>query len=156
MEALAKNMAWLIATLCPRKKLIIMNASEVDFYHSVEKDRWRHHKECNLLLDGFKQISKNLSICDVRKYVKTTEDVTDNIRHYQRRIYLQLAGEIERIAQEKFSVERCFPERKQSCSHSGGDYSISREFWIDVGQGDEYGKVVEQNKFCVTEEAADV
>ena len=91
------NIKWLYDQLPPESLFIVLNGSEIPKAHPIEKDRWRHHQTFNQILERTSQKHARMAICDVRKFVRTSDDITDNIRHYKRRNYFFIANEIERL-----------------------------------------------------------
>jgi FkbH-like protein len=93
----AVNLNWMRNRLGEDKLVVILNASEVKLVHETEIDRWEHYKGYNRILDDFQKDKRRAVICDVRKIVTGESDVTDNIRHYSRHKYFEIAGELVQI-----------------------------------------------------------
>lgn len=85
------------------KQIVFLNGSEVKMNSSEPESKneegvAEHHKKMNAVLDAF--VLKHADRCkivDVRRYVKDVSDVKENIRHYQRIHYVELAYELMRI-----------------------------------------------------------
>jgi len=99
-KTLRENLSWLRSRLPSKKALILINASEVIKEHPIEIDRWRHYRTMNAVVDDFVGKQPDVYLCDVRKFVRTEKDVTDNIRHYHRKTYLQIAREVKDIIEK--------------------------------------------------------
>lgn len=78
-------------------KLIIINGAEVSHENPSEPDRYLIHREYNQVVDRFVKRNENTELLDVRKFVTSRNDLTNNIRHYQRNIYYEMARELSRI-----------------------------------------------------------
>lgn len=88
-----KDLEWLVSII--KKPIIFLNGAEINFNNPNEIGAYERHKIMNHSLELF--VSKHRDQCtivDVNKYVKNYNDLTDNIRHYQRKIYIDLAKEI--------------------------------------------------------------
>ncbi|MDR2038962.1 MAG: HAD-IIIC family phosphatase [Bacteroidales bacterium] len=84
--------------------IIFINGSEVDDGFSAEKGSTQRHRDMNKSLESFIKGNSNCFLLDVRKYVKNREDVTNNIRHYQRLIYKDLASELMTILEKQLDL----------------------------------------------------
>ncbi len=71
--------------------IIFINGTEVGSPAKNEKDALKRHKQMNLILDNFIGSSNNTYLLDVRKIIKDKNQVTNNIRHYNRTSYQKLA-----------------------------------------------------------------
>ncbi len=100
------DMAWLADALPPSARLIVINGAEVPVQRPNEPDRHLRHMEMNTALDEVASRVANLTVCDVRPIVTSPEDVGNNLRHYQRRCYIQMAEEIRRISGSTVEVKR--------------------------------------------------
>ena len=92
-EEFKKDLEWLISSV--ESPIIFLNGSEVNKENKNEIGAVDRHKIMNKALEEV--VNKHSSKCkliDVRKFVKTEYDVTDNIRHYKREAYIEIAKEI--------------------------------------------------------------
>lgn len=99
-----ENLKWLRKNIPAATKLIILNGSEVNLPHKLEKDRYLHHIKMNSVLQRFVESTEGVYIVDVNKHIKTIGDVTDNIRHYKREYYSKIAMDINEIIQKELST----------------------------------------------------
>lgn len=92
-EDFIADLSWLHDNIS--KPIIFINGAEIPDFNPSEPGAYKRHQEMNAALDDF-IISHNSSckLLDVRKYVKTRSDNKDNIRHYQRPIYIHMAEEL--------------------------------------------------------------
>ena len=82
--------------------LIIINGAEVVSPCEYESDRHLMHREMNAIVDEFiKNHPDNTALLDVRKFVTSSNDLADNIRHYNRDIYFKLAKELAFLVKEE-------------------------------------------------------
>lgn len=77
------------------KPIIFINGAEVPDFNPSEPGACQRHHEMNGVLDKFIAThADKCSLLDMRAIVKSREDNKDNIRHYQRPIYIKLAEEM--------------------------------------------------------------
>jgi FkbH-like protein len=106
ISAFQDNVRWL-AGLLPASQLILLNAPEVEVENVLEQDRHLHHRRLNEALDEVLEELPNAAICDLRQIVTSQDDVTINIRHYTRRVYLQTAEALQKLVEgNELDVER--------------------------------------------------
>jgi FkbH-like protein len=91
---IGENVRWLRGQTPASVQLVLMNAAEVVSPNDAEHTRHEHHAACNLALQQAVEGSPNTVILDVRTVVTSRSDLTDNIRHYSRRVYLELAKQV--------------------------------------------------------------
>lgn len=96
-EELKRNLEYLRENIPGHVKLVIINGAEVPFENEDEPDRYIIHKEYNWVVDRFVKDNDNTELLDVRKFVTRREDMTDNIRHYRRNVYYQMARALDEI-----------------------------------------------------------
>jgi FkbH-like protein len=105
VERFVENISWLAGSVPPGARIIFLNGAEVELDNAREPDRHLRHRTMNQALDRVVSSLPNASVCDVRTFVLTEDDVTDNIRHYQRRSYLRMAEEIRAANASELVVE---------------------------------------------------
>jgi FkbH-like protein len=96
----ANNIAWLRDQLPKSVQLIIINGAEVLSPSEVELDRHEHHARCNRALDALVLSMPGIQLCDVRAVITSSSDLTNNLRHYSRRSYFELAGLLAGLLQQ--------------------------------------------------------
>lgn len=94
-EDFYNNLQWLIDSY-PKKKFIFLNGSEVEYESKNywESNMYKRHIEMNRILERIKEMNSAVEIIDVKKFVKNENDVTDNIRHYNKKVYKEISDEI--------------------------------------------------------------
>ncbi len=113
-DAFRDNIRWLSGSIPPGTQLILLNGAEVPLDNPREPDRHLRHRSMNAALDQVTATLPNATICDVRTFVLTEDDLTDSIRHYRRHAYLRMAEEIraastsELLVQHQGLVSRAF------------------------------------------------
>lgn len=85
------NLEWLIQKLPKETHVFLLNAAELDFPHPLEKNRYLTHIRMNQILRDVCDTYDNASIIDVSSLVKDQRDYSDSIRHYNRKVYYQIA-----------------------------------------------------------------
>lgn len=86
-----QNLQWLVDKL--KKPIIFINGAEVETPSSnvYEKGAKQRHSVMNAALEEFVATHPSCRILDMRSIIHSTDDVTDNIRHYQRKKYVEMA-----------------------------------------------------------------
>jgi hypothetical protein len=89
-------------------RLILLNGAEVPFRHrrGWEPDRHLYHRRMNQVLEEVVAELPNAIICDVRPFVRSREDLKDNLRHYTREPYLRIAEELAQLVGSDLAIER--------------------------------------------------
>lgn len=91
-----KNLEVLIS-MFPNKHFMFLTGAEVNINHKVkswELDMHTRHREMNSVLEGFSQRYNNVQLIDVRNFVSSEKELTDNLRHYIKPVYSEIAKEI--------------------------------------------------------------
>jgi len=91
-----ENLAWLRALVPAGVPIFFLNGAEIDVPNSGETGAKQRHQLLNQALAEFVQEADNCFVVDVRDFVQTPADVTNNLRHYHRQHYRTLA---QRLAQ---------------------------------------------------------
>ncbi|RFP63757.1 hypothetical protein D0N36_17645 [Hymenobacter lapidiphilus] len=86
-----QNLRWLRAQVPARVPVFLLNGAEIDVPDSGETGAQARHELMNQALAEFVTSAENCFILDVREFVQTPADVTNNLRHYHRRHYRTLA-----------------------------------------------------------------
>jgi FkbH-like protein len=105
----ADNIRWMAARLSDvGARLILLNGAEVPFRHrrGWEPDRHLYHRRMNQVLEEVVAELPNAIICDVRPFVRSREDLKDNLRHYTREPYLRIAEELAQLVGSDLAIER--------------------------------------------------
>ena len=94
-EIFRTNIIELCKAIYP-KQLFVINGAEIDkAWNKVsESNAYERHLAMNNVVDKISIV--NFDVIDIRNIVISQNDVGDNIRHYEKRIYLKLAKELER------------------------------------------------------------
>ncbi|WP_048825773.1 hypothetical protein [Hymenobacter sp. DG25B] len=86
-----ENLRWLRAQVPASVPLFFLNGAEIEVPGSGETGAKDRHIRMNQALLDFVSEAENCFIVDVRDFVRTPADVTNNLRHYQRQHYRTLA-----------------------------------------------------------------
>lgn len=108
-QAFQRNIRWLASLLPITTRLVLINGAEVPLSQEREIDRHLHHRHMNKSLDEVVKELPNATVCDVRDFVVSPDDITDNIRHYTRQMYLQMADRLTVLVGDDLAVERRSP-----------------------------------------------
>lgn len=103
-------------------KLILLNGSEQNIKHPEEPDRYKVHIELNAVIKNFCCMNNNTFLLDVNKYIHNTSDHTDNIRHYSRKVYYNIATELVTIINGLYQKDMMAVDNKKTKS--------KRKIWI--------------------------
>ena len=99
------NIRWLARSMPPGARLILLNGAEVPVEQPKEPDRYLHHRVMNAALDQVVAELPNASVCDVRAFVTSQDDLLSDIRHYRRHVYLRMAEEIRASGEAGLTVQ---------------------------------------------------
>lgn len=97
VDEFIRNLKTLRDKVPKRTPMIFMNGSEVDVEFETEIGALKRHKTMNIALEKFIDEAENCYLLDVRKIVFDRTHVNDNIRHYSRIVYKNLADELLNI-----------------------------------------------------------
>ena len=86
-----ENLRWLRSQLPANIPIFFLNGAEIDVPGSAESGAAQRHAHMNQALAEFVATAANCYLIDVRDFVRTPADVTNNLRHYQRTHYRTLA-----------------------------------------------------------------
>ena len=88
-------------------QLIIINGCEVPSVDENELKNQRHliHKEFNSVIDSFIENHPRAVLCDMRKIIISSDLLTNNIRHYKRTVYYNMANELASIIYGKGNIK---------------------------------------------------
>lgn len=103
--AFKENIRWLAGVVPPGSQIVFVNAPEVDVDFPDEASRYLRYREMNIALEEVVQELSNASILDVRRFVKTRDDLTYGQRHYQRRVYRQMAMALRELIDADVDVK---------------------------------------------------
>jgi FkbH-like protein len=101
-----ENIRWLSASIPTGARLVLLNGAEVPIDNPREPARHLRHKLMNDALDEITASLPNATVCDVRTFVLSEDDLTDNIRHYRRQAYLRMAEEIRAGSTSELMIQR--------------------------------------------------
>ncbi len=110
-EEFQDNVRWLASSIPGDARLILLNGAEVPVDYPGEPLRHLRHQEMNEALRLVVMELPNATICDVRKFVVSEADLSRDIRHYRRYVYLHIAEEI-RLSAATSSLEVVRPKPK--------------------------------------------
>ncbi|TGE29032.1 hypothetical protein [Hymenobacter metallicola] len=86
-----ENLQWLRQQIPAAVPIFFLNGAEIEVPGSGETGALNRHKVMNQALADFVATAANCFLIDVRGFVQTPADVTNNLRHYQRQHYRTLA-----------------------------------------------------------------
>jgi hypothetical protein len=109
------NLRWLRAQLPTHIPIFFLNGAEIDVPGSAETGAAKRHAQMNQALTAFVATADNCFIIDVRDFIHTPADVTNNLRHYQRAHYRTLA------------------QRLAEALGAWHGHQLSRSTWTDLG-----------------------
>jgi len=88
------NLHWLRAQVPAAVPIFLLNGAEIEVPNSGETGAKQRHILLNQALTEFVAEAENCFLIDVRDFVQTPADVTNNLRHYQRAHYRTLAQRV--------------------------------------------------------------
>lgn len=93
MEIL-ENIKLLLSHISPKAKVCYLLGSETPFLKNTQKNYENRHliyKEINTLIREYSKINNRVLYIDFNDYIRGQEDFTNNINHFQRRVYYEVA-----------------------------------------------------------------
>ncbi|MFH4530045.1 HAD-IIIC family phosphatase [Vibrio diabolicus] len=102
-EELKSNLSFLAGKF-PDKQIILLNGAEV-LAIDGDNDMLVRHVAMNKEVSNIVEQFENLKICDVREIITDINNLTDNIRHYQKDMYFKIAQNIISILKENVSAD---------------------------------------------------
>jgi FkbH-like protein len=101
-----ENIRWLAEQLPEGSRMVLINGAEVAGASAAEVDREVHHRQMNRALEEAVAGLPNATICDVRQFIRSPEDLKDNIRHYTRESYLHMAESLRVLVGDDLELEQ--------------------------------------------------
>ncbi|GAA3931437.1 hypothetical protein [Hymenobacter algoricola] len=89
-----ENLRWLRAQVPAPVPIFFLNGAEIDVPGAGETGAAQRQAAMNQALAEFVAEAENCFVIDVRDFVRTPADVTNNLRHYQRPHYRTLAQRV--------------------------------------------------------------
>lgn len=99
-EEYLNDLTTLYEKLPEKTKLILITGSEVPVTEGKERGRHLVHAEINKISEEFAETHSRVLLLDIRKFVQTNDDLTNNIRHYKNFVYRKAADELMNIIRE--------------------------------------------------------
>lgn len=93
-NAFIANLRWLRAEIPSSVPIFFLNGAEIEVPGSGESGAKARHQLMNQALVDFVREAENCYVVEVRDFVRTPADVTNNLRHYQRQHYRTLAQRV--------------------------------------------------------------
>ena len=89
-----KNVELLLTKISPKAKVCLMLGSETPFLKNTQKNYENRHliyQKYNNCIRELSKLNNRILIIDFNDYIKGQEDFTNNINHFQRRVYYEVA-----------------------------------------------------------------
>ena len=89
-----ENLKILMKRINPKAKVCLILGSEIPYEKNNQDayvDRHQYHKELNTQIKEYSLTNDRVLIIDFNDFIKGQEDFTNNINHFQRRVYFQAA-----------------------------------------------------------------
>ncbi len=104
-DSFQQNIRWLAGAMPADARLVLLNGAEVVLDNPNEPARHLRHIEMNAALDEVVASLPNATVCDVRTFVLSHNDLSDSIRHYKRHVYVRMAEEIRAAATPELRIQ---------------------------------------------------
>ncbi|WP_405224914.1 HAD-IIIC family phosphatase [Dokdonia sp. Asnod1-B02] len=88
-----------------KTKLIFVNGAEIEPIVNIEKDALKRHKTMNAILDEFIKETPNTYLLDVRNVVISSDQISNNIRHYNREAYQKISSDLLKLLNSILDIE---------------------------------------------------
>ena len=109
-EQFQDNVRWLAGSISADARLVVLNGAEVPVDYPGEPQRHLRHQAMNAALSQVVDDLPNTTVCDVRTFVVNVDDLSRDIRHYRRHVYVRIAEEIRRTATPGLDILRPKPK----------------------------------------------
>lgn len=93
-EEIIENIKLLLSKISPKAKVCYLLGSETPFLKNTQKNYENRHlvyKEINTLIREYSKTNDRVMYIDFNDYIRGQEDFTNNINHFQRRVYYEVA-----------------------------------------------------------------
>lgn len=107
-EEILANLRLILRNMSESCYLILILGSEIPFLKNAQSaydNRHEDHKALNVLLREFALKNKRVKIIDVNDFIKSQDDFTNNINHYSKRVYFEIAQKAKNIISETLHYE---------------------------------------------------
>lgn len=102
------NLKTLLDKLPSETKICLMLGSETPYLANSKKayeNRHIFHKELNDLLRGYAKSNSRILLLDFNDFIHGQEDFTDNINHFQRRVYYEISQKANEYIEQEFGTQ---------------------------------------------------
>lgn len=106
-EQSLKNIAKIFKSINPRATLVLILGAEIPYLNNTNKayyNRENEHKELNDLLRKMACENDRIKLLDINKFISSQADFTNNINHFQKNVYYNLAQEVHQLLSDTLSV----------------------------------------------------
>lgn len=103
----AANIEKIFAALAPHTVLVLILGVELPFeqnHQAAYKNRHLEHKELNDKLRSLAAANQRIKLLDLNDFVQSQDDFTNNINHFSKRVYYNLAQEAIRITEASCGI----------------------------------------------------
>lgn len=103
-----ENLSFILKHMDKEARLCLILGSETAFDGNTQDsyiDRHKDHKEFNEAIREFANKHRNVHLVELTNYVISQSDFINNINHFQRRIYYQIAQDINKIIEADFGFK---------------------------------------------------
>lgn len=107
-DAIIENARELLKRLPVNTKVCYILGSELEYVAEQKphyKGRHLQYARINMLFRQLSQENPRVLLLDVNDFIKDQSDFTDNINHWQRRIYYQMAGKLNELITLNFNLK---------------------------------------------------
>lgn len=88
------------------REIIFINGAEYKSNKLTDKGRELSHKKMNKILSRVVSQYDYAHVCDINKIIKSSDDLSDSIRHYKREIYFELSKMLASKMSKIYSVRQ--------------------------------------------------
>jgi hypothetical protein len=133
-----ENVKSLLSKLPDKTSVCFLLGSETPYKRNKSlsySKREEYHKELNKLLRDFASINPRVYLIDINDYINSQDDFTNNINHFQRRIYFAVSKKANEIIssvtgnrfKEQGLLARLYLEYEAKIKDTLGDIAILRK-----------------------------
>ena len=103
-----KNLSFVLNHIAKGAILCLILGSETAFDGNTQDsyiERHKDHKKLNEEIREFANKHRNVHLVELTNYIKSQGDFINNINHFQRRVYYQIAQDINKIIEIESGVK---------------------------------------------------
>lgn len=117
-DAFKENIRWLARSVPTGSQLVLINAPEVAVDFMLEEGRHLRYREMNQALEEVVRELPDVTILDVRQFIRSRDDLAGSVSRYRRRVYLHMAEAVRELVDGDVKVRQISKSSLRSSAKS--------------------------------------